>query len=454
MTTNISSAPTGPIPPGMDAVHVGDDFEVTALAELQRLACSRVFVIANRSSASLAGSLVTALGQKGLLAAPLCTAIGMGGGEEGLLGACDAAAAADADAVCHRGLELQTSRPQTGLPLTREPCLGQVVTIGGGAVHDAGKLVRLWLAAAAARKRGPTGGASLDDIRAVTERADLDLAPQVCLPNSFAMAELTSVAGATTKANVKSGAAHPALMPTVVVYDPALSAGLPDWGGLPPLEPGTHPSADPLIACSPRALAVRFGTALRGVEHAIGAVCSTSEGVSGEVVDAALEGLRLVVRGLEGMVAEPEAREAQLDCYRGGWVTIRALSTAGYPALAHFVQNHYSARFNVHQGACSGILSARILRHHAAATVPQQARLAAALGAPDEPAPRQLQRLVARLPGLAQEHAEVQVTPAALREFAEWLHATHAAKLNRLSAVPFTSADAVLEMLAWPLESL
>ena len=227
---------------------------------------------------------------------------------------------------------------------------------------------------------------------------------------------------------MKSGAAHKALMPTVVVYDPSLSAGLPDW--------------------------VRFGTALRGVEHGIGAVCSTTAGVSGEVIDAALEGVRLVVRGLEGMVVEAEAREAQLDSYRGGWVTIRALNTAGYPALAHFVQNHYSARFNVHQGACSGILSARILRHHAAATAPQQARLAAALGTADEPAPRQLQRLVARLPSLAQEHAEVQVTPAALREFAEWLHATHAAKLNRLSAVPFASADAVLEMLAWPLESL
>jgi len=388
----------------MDAVHVGEEFTSTVLAELQRLASSRVFVIANRSSATLAGPLVTTLEQKGLLAAPLCTAIGMGGGEEGLLGACDAAAAADADAV---------------------------VTIGGGAVHDAGKLVRLWLAAAAARKRGhsdSTGGASLDAIRAVTERAELELAPQVCAPNSFAMAELTSVAGATTKANVKSGAAHPALMPTVIVYDPALSAGLPDW--------------------------VRFGTALRGIEHGIGAVCSSSEGVSGEVIDAALEGLRLVVRGLEGMVAEPTAREAQLDCYRGGWVTIRALNTAGYPALAHFVQNHYSARFNVHQGACSGILSARILRHHAAATAPQQARLAAALGAPDEPAPRQLQRLVARLPGLSQEHAEVQVTPAALREFAEWLYATHAPKLNRLSAVPLASAEAVLEMLAWPLASL
>ena len=58
---------------------------------------------------------------------------------------------------------------------------------------------------------------------------------------------------------------------------------------------------------------MRFGTALRGVEHGIGAVCSTSEGVSGEVVDAALEGVRLLVRGLEGMLTEPEAREAQLE---------------------------------------------------------------------------------------------------------------------------------------------
>ena len=61
---------------------------------------------------------------------------------------------------------------------------------------------------------------------------------------------------------------------------------------------------------------------------------------------------------------------------------------------------------------------------------------------------------MARLPGVAQEHAEVHVTPAALREFAEWLYATHGPKINRLSAVPFASAEALLEMLAWPLASL
>ena len=46
------------------------------------------------------------------------------------------------------------------------------------------------------------------------------------------------------------------------------------------------------------------------------------------------------------------------------------------------------------------------------------------------------------------------MTPAALREFAEWLYATHGPKINRLSAVPFASAEALLEMLAWPLASL
>ena len=61
------------------------------------------------------------------------------------------------------------------------------------------------------------------------------------------MAELTHVAGLVTKDNVKSGAAHPDMMPTVVIFDTTLTRGLPDC--------------------------VRFGTALRGIEHGIGAVC-------------------------------------------------------------------------------------------------------------------------------------------------------------------------------------
>ena len=57
-----------------------------------------------------------------------------------LLKACDAAAAAGADAVC---------------------------SIGGGAIHDAGKLLRLWLSAASAGG----GVSSVEGIQAACQRA-------------------------------------------------------------------------------------------------------------------------------------------------------------------------------------------------------------------------------------------------------------------------------------------
>ena len=381
----------------MDAVHVGVPFVETTLAALEHLGSTRVFVMANRSSSVLAEPLVTSLGDAGLLAAPLCLDIGMGGGEEGLLKACDAAAAAGTDVV---------------------------VSIGGGAIHDAGKLLRLWLSQAAL---GPPGTASsIEGIQAATRVDGLKLAPQIAAPNSFAMAELTSVAGVTTRDNVKSGAAHAAMMPTVVVYDPALSKGLPDW--------------------------VRFGTALRGVEHAIGAVCHPK--ATDEHREAALDGLRLVARALRAMIATPEDADANIDAYRGGWITIRALNAAGYPAVAHFVQNHYSARFGVHQGSCSGVLSARILHQHHAASAAAQARLSEALGAPGVPASQLVRDLVAGLPGVAKDHADAKVDTAALTDFAEWFFATHATKLNTLSPVPYAGPADVLSMLTRPLAEL
>eukprot|EP01047_Picozoa_sp_COSAG01_P069747 COSAG01_NODE_10400_length_2176_cov_2.485315_3_plen_74_part_00 len=65
----------------------------------------------------------------------------------------------------------------------------------------------------------------------------------------------------------------------VVIYDPALSRGLPDW--------------------------VRFGTALRGVEHAVGAVCHPQ--ATDEHRASALRGLKMV-RELNGQT--PRTRSA------------------------------------------------------------------------------------------------------------------------------------------------
>lgn len=418
-----------PLPPLMDAVHLDQPFAATTLAELARLDSKRVFVMANRSSRGAVQPLLDALAAQALLAAPLFADVGMGGGEAGILAACDAAAGAGADAV---------------------------VSVGGGAVQDAAKIVRMWLSccntdlvrggteAAAAGAAGPAV-ASLALLQLAAKRDPMPpLPPQVALPNSFAMAELTSVAGVTTTTNAKSGLAHSSLMPTVVVFDPALTHGLPDW--------------------------VRFGTGLRCVEHAVGA--ATHPNATPAIVAQALAGLTQLAGGLNAMVAEPESRAAAVAVYAGGALAIRALNTGGcYPALGHLVANLYSAKFDVHQGACSGILCARLLAHHAPASAAEQQQIAKVLlgafssdgsnvgGSSSDgrretlpSAARLAADLAARLPGVECEHfATGRVSPDALAAFAA---AVPLARFNALSPAPFANTDEFLAVITRPLDTL
>lgn len=78
------SVPSKMIPPGMKAVHIGQPFLPTTIEELKVLGVKKVFVLANRSSSRFVegdGKLLDELQKMDILAAPLCTSIGMGGGE-------------------------------------------------------------------------------------------------------------------------------------------------------------------------------------------------------------------------------------------------------------------------------------------------------------------------------------------------------------------------------------
>lgn len=406
--------PPESLPTGMKSVHINQPFQSTALSTIDSFGAKKVFVLANNSSRRFIVSdedgemlLVNELQQRGILAAPLCTSIGMGGGELGLLQACDEAYKSDADCV---------------------------VTVGGGAVQDAGKFIRLWLSTRSDANKddnneeeGGVEKASVKGLQAASSRDPMpELPPQIALPNSFAMAEPTSVAGLTTTDNIKSGAAHPSLIPTVIIYDPALSEGLPDW--------------------------VRFGTAARCVEHAIGAI--THPKANEEIRKRALEGLRLIHTHLLELISNPECKEAQSYLYLGGFEAVRALSTGCYPALGHLVENHYSARFNVHQGSCSGILSARIMQYHLEKSKEYQVDISKCLGAVGTPAPRLVRDLIAKLPGVSKEHAEENVTDEMIREFAVWEWKNHSGRLNQLSPKPFGGVDDVFRMLTLPLEDI
>merc|ERR1712070_508413 len=91
---------------------------------------------------------------------------------------------------------------------------------------DAGKLVRVWLTCA---REANAGEASVEAIMGASKQNNLVLAPQIACPNSFAMAEFTSIGGFTSRKGEKLGAMHPSMIPRVVIFDPQLAESLPDW---------------------------------------------------------------------------------------------------------------------------------------------------------------------------------------------------------------------------------
>jgi len=424
----VSTLPPSHIPEGMKAVHVGEPFFSIALQTLVDFGSKRVFVLANKSSrkfierdVNLSADIdcsndgdtnllfIDKLRELGILAAPLNTSLEMGGMQDGLLQACNEAYAVQADVI---------------------------VTVGGGAVQDAGKLIRLWLSTRhdndSTDSTNATVGATVEAIQAAANRNPMPiLPPQIAIPNSFAMAEGTYVAGLTTSSKTKSGAAHSSLLPTVIIYDPALSAGLPDW--------------------------VRFGTALRGVEHAVGAI--THPKATEDIRNRALLGLSILHDNITKLLSNPECPTTQSNIYVGGFIAIRALSPTCYPSIGHLIENQYSAKFGVHQGSCSGILMARIMDYHYEQTMEYQKRISMALSGGDEsiantPAPQLLRDLIKMLPGVKHEHDQVNVTNDMLRELATWMFENHLERFNVLCPRKFTCVEDIYGLMTKSLDDL
>lgn len=90
---------------------------------------------------------------------------------------------------------------------------------------------------------------------------------------------------------------------THVVFDPVLARDLPDW--------------------------VKYGTAMRGLEHGIGVICHPGAGE--DLRERGLGGLKVWLGGMEKMLAahggEEKSVEGMEEVYLGGWMAVRALFT-------------------------------------------------------------------------------------------------------------------------------
>lgn len=202
---------------------------------------------------------------------------------------------------------------------------------------------------------------------------------------------------------------------------------------------------------------LKFGTALRCVDHAVEAI--TSQAAAPETVELGLSGLKGVRNGILAMAAEgadssagdPEAEAAAAAAvYRGGMEAMRAFTLIGYGA-GHFLENHFSARFGLHQGACSSMLMWRMLHHHRHASAGAQAQIVETLAAGDaaeaqKSAARLIFELCAATPGMPTKFPET-IDGRELTMFAKYMFGDHVDTLNRLCPEDFYSTEDVLALL-------
>src|ERR1700733_2549710 len=284
----------------------------------------------------------------------------------------------------------------------REAGADLIVTLGGGSVTDAAKIVAMCLA------NDISDAQDLDNYRA---RIDADgkttrphtEAPQVrtiTIPTTLSAGEYTASAGCTdTARNVKESYSHPLMMAKSVVLDPRATLHTPEW--------------------------LFLSTGIRAVDHAVEDICSPlcqpmSEG-------AAAQALKLLGHGLRGVKADPKDLDARLECQLGAWMSMIGSQTGVPKGASHGIGHVLGGTAHVPHGYTSCVMLPHVLRFNHAVNADRQALVSDALGDRTAPAADLVAALIADL-GLPARLRDVGVKEEQLDRIAElsmhdrWIH--------------------------------
>jgi len=289
-----------------------------------------------------------------------------------------------------------------------------ILTVGGGSVTDAAKMVGLCLG------NDVTAPEQLDRFRAVitadgrTERPVVK-APtvrSVDVPTTLSAGEFTAMAGCTdTVRNMKESYAHPLMMPLAVILDPAVTVHTPEW--------------------------LFLSTGIRAVDHAVEDICSInptpfSDGMS-------LQALRLLAAGLPAVKADPHDLEARLNCQLGAWMSIMGTQNGVAKGASHGIGHVLGGTAHVPHGYTSCIMLPHVLRFNETVNAKRQKWVSEVLGRPNATAADAVANLIASL-GMPSTLRDVGVKPEQLDEIAagsmhdRWVH-TNPRKIDGPAAV-------------------
>src|SRR6266446_3513182 len=361
--------------PPMESVIYGRPFAEAVKEQVEQSGATAVFLLASGTLARETGLVREVRRALGNRLAAVCAKIGAHTPRTDVVDAANAARAAGADLI---------------------------VTLGGGSVTDAAKMVAFCLG------NDVSEPGELDSHRAIVGADGKIVRPQsqppavrtIAVPTTLSAGEYTASAGCTdTARHVKESFGHPLMMPKNVILDPRATLHTPEW--------------------------LFLSTGIRAVDHAVEDICSPecqpiSEGAS-------YHALKLLGRGLSGVKADPLDLDARLDCQLGAWMSMIGSQTGVPKGASHGIGHVLGGTAHVPHGYTSCVMLPHVLRFNLPVNAERQALVSEALGRPGAPAADVVFGLIAGL-GLPGRLRDVGVKPEQLDRIAElsmhdrWIH--------------------------------
>ncbi len=331
--------------PPMERVIYGMPVAEALAQEIERIGANAVYVLASGTLTRQTGVVDSVRGVLGNKFAGLCSKIGAHTPRVDVVAAANAAREVRADAL---------------------------LTVGGGSVTDAAKMVGLCLG------NDVADPAQLDNFRAVihadgrTERPTVKPpgVRSIAVPTTLSAGEFNSPAGCTdTVRQVKESYLHPLMMPRSVILDPAVTVHTPEW--------------------------LFLSTGIRAVDHAVEDICSINPAPLSD--GTSLHALRLLSRGLRAVKADPANLEARLDCQLGCWMSIMGSQNGVQKGASHGIGHVLGGTADVPHGYTSCVMLPHVLRFNVMVNGERQAWVSEALGCPGQSAGDAVAQLVADL---------------------------------------------------------
>jgi maleylacetate reductase len=359
----------------MERVIYGMPLAEALAQEVERIGASAVYVLASGTLARQTDVIDRVRGVLGNRLAGVCAKIGAHTPRNDVVTAANAAREARADAL---------------------------LTVGGGSVTDAAKMVGLCLG------NGVSEPAQLDMFRAQihpdgrTERPPVQPpgVRSIAVPTTLSAGEFTWFAGCTDAVRqVKESYGHPMMMPRSVILDPDTTIHTPEW--------------------------LFLSTGIRAVDHAVEDICSINPQPLSD--GASIHALRLLGRGLRAVKADPSDLDARLDCQLGAWMSIMGSQNGVTKGASHGIGHVLGGTAGVPHGYTSCIMLPPVLRFNEPVNAERQAWVSEALGRPGAQSADVVAELVASL-GLPGRLRDVGVQPEQLDRIAaesmhdRWVH--------------------------------